>query len=82
MEREKIFNELKKILKDTAPIVDEKITMDADLVNDLNLDSLDMVDMALSVEQIFGFEFTDEQLRNIKTIRDVIAVIESHMYTK
>jgi len=51
-------------------------------VNDLNLDSLDLVDLALSVEQVFGFEFSDEQLQQIKTVKDVVDIIESNFYTK
>jgi len=82
VEREKIFQELKNILKDTVTVEEEEITMESDLVNDLNLDSLDLVDLALSVEQVFGFEFSDEQLQQIKTVKDVVDIIESHLYTK
>jgi len=82
VEREKIFQELKKILKDTVTVEEEEITMESDLVNDLNLDSLDLVDLALSVEQVFGFEFSDEQLQQIKTVKDVVDIIESNLYTK
>jgi len=39
VEREKIFQELKNILKDTVTVEEEEITMESDLVNDLNLDS-------------------------------------------
>lgn len=82
MEREKIFQELKNILKDTVTVEEEEITLESDLVNDLNLDSLDLVDLALSVEQVFGFEFSDEQLQQIKTVKDVVDIIESNLYTK
>lgn len=82
MEREKIFQELKNILKDTVTVEEEEITMESDLVDDLNLDSLDLVDLALSVEQVFGFEFSDEQLQQIKTVKDVVDIIESNLYTK
>jgi len=82
VEREKIFQELKNILKDTVTVEEEEITMESDLVNDLNLDSLDLVDLALSVEQVFGFEFSDEQLQQIKTVKDVLDIIESNLYTK
>lgn len=82
MEREKIFQELKNILKDTVTVEEEEITMESDLVNDLNLDSLGLVDLALSVEQVFGFEFSDEQLQQIKTVKDVVDIIESNLYTK
>jgi len=82
VEREKIFQELKNILKDTVTVEEEEITMESDLVNDLNLDSLDLVDLALSVEQVFGFEFSDEQLQQIKTVKDVVDIIESNFYTK
>jgi len=82
VEREKIFQELKNILKDTVTVEEEEITMESDLVNDLNLDSLDLVDLALSVEQVFGFEFSDEQLQQIKTVKDVVDIIESNLYTK
>jgi len=70
VEREKIFQELKNILKDTVTVEEEEITMESDLVNDLNLDSF------------FGFEFSDEQLQQIKTVKDVVDIIESNLYTK
>jgi acyl carrier protein len=82
VEREKIFQELKNILRDTVAVDEENISMDSDLVADLNLDSLDLVDLALSVEQVFGFEFTDEQLREVKTVKDVVDIIESYLYSK
>jgi len=82
VEREKIFQELKNIIKDTVTVEEEEITMESDLVNDLNLASLDLVDLALSVEQVFGFEFSDEQSQQIKTVKDVVDIIESNLYTK
>lgn len=56
----------------------EKITLDAKLKDDLNLDSLDSVELIMSAEEEFGIEIPDEDVMNFKTVNDIVNYIEEH----
>ena len=67
-----------KILVETMDIEEEKITLDAKLKDDLNLDSLDSVELIMSAEEEFGIEIPDEDVMNFKTVNDIVNYIEEH----
>ena len=73
-----VLNQIKKILVETMDIEEEKITLDAKLKDDLNLDSLDSVELIMSAEEEFGIEIPDEDVMNFKTVNDVVNYIEEH----
>ena len=56
-----------------------KITPEAHLTRDLDLDSLDTVEMTLGIEERFGVEIADEELEDVVTIADVIDVINKKL---
>ena len=70
--------EIKEILKDTMDIDESKITLDAKLKEDLELDSLDSVELIMSAEEEFGIEIPDEDVMNFKTVNDIVNYIEEH----
>ena len=55
-----------------------KITLDAKLKEDLELDSLDSVELIMSAEEEFGIEIPDEDVMNFKTVNDIVNYIEEH----
>jgi acyl carrier protein len=57
----------------------DSITADTDFVEDLNADSLDVVDMLMSLEDEFDVEIPDEEIENIHTVGDLVSFIEEHM---
>jgi acyl carrier protein len=57
----------------------EKIVTGADLVGDLDLDSLDTMEMTLAMEEHFGIEIPDTELEDLATIDDAITLIESKL---
>lgn len=63
-----VLDQIKEILKDTMDIDESKITLDAKLKEDLELDSLDSVELIMSAEEEFGIEIPDEDVMNFKTI--------------
>ena len=73
-----VLDQIKKILVETMDIEEEKITLDAKLKDDLNLDSLDSVELIMSAEEEFGIEIPDEDVMNIKTVNDIVNYIEEH----
>lgn len=73
-----VFDQIKEILKDTMDIDESKITLDAKLKEDLELDSLDSVELIMSAEEEFGIEIPDEDVMNFKTVNDIVNYIEEH----
>ena len=73
-----VLDQIKEILKDTMDIDESKITLDAKLKEDLELDSLDSVELIMSVEEEFGIEIPDEDVMNFKTVNDIVTYIEEH----
>mgnify|MGYP000720340670 FL=1 len=63
-----VLDQIKEILKDTMDIDESKITLDAKLKEDLDLDSLDSVELIMSAEEEFGIEIPDEDVMNFKTL--------------
>jgi len=73
-----VLDQIKEILKDTMDIDESKITLDAKLKEDLELDSLDSVELIMSAEEEFGIEIPDEDVMNFKTVSDIVNYIEEH----
>ncbi|HOB64531.1 MAG: acyl carrier protein [Clostridiales bacterium] len=73
-----IFQKVKKLIAEQLGIPADDITEDSDFINDLNADSLDIVQMLISLESEFGLEFGDDEIKAIKTVGDVVKFIENH----
>ena len=54
-----------------------KITLDSDFISDLNADSLDIVQMLITMESEYGVEFDDDEIKGIKTVGDIVKFVES-----
>ena len=67
-----------KLLAD-IPAVDVVITMESLLVDDLGADSLDAIDIVMSVEDTFKVEVPDEIIEKIETVGDIVNYIEDHI---
>ena len=55
-----------------------KVTADTDLQEDLGADSLDVVDLLMSIEDEFGVEVPDDEIENIKTVGSLVSYIEAN----
>lgn len=55
----------------------EKVTMEAELVRDLDLDSLDTMELTLGMEERFGIEIPDSELEDLVTVSDAVRLIRS-----
>jgi acyl carrier protein len=73
-----ILEELAVILQEVADVNPEDVTPDKSFVEDLDVDSLSMVEVAMAVEEKFNAKIPDEQLSELKTVGDAIAYIEQH----
>lgn len=55
----------------------EEITADKEIVKDLGADSLDVVEMLMSLEEEYGITIPEEDAVNVKTVGDIVALIEN-----
>ena len=76
MAKEEIFDKLKELVEDQLGVEEDEVTMEASMQDDLGADSLDLVDLVMSVEEEFGVKVADEDLENIKTVGDIVNYIE------
>lgn len=72
-----VFEKLRAIISEQLDIEEDKITMDSLIVEDLGADSLDIVDIVMSIEEEFDAEVPDEEIENIKSVGDIVKYIES-----
>ena len=73
-----IFEKITEILSQQFEIDQNIITADSDLADDLGASSLDLVDLAMSIEDEFGIEVPDELIETVKTVGDVVKFIEEN----
>ena len=78
MTEEEIFNKISAMIADNFDIDQDKITKDTDFTNDLDADSIDLVEFILQLEDEFGAEIHDEEAEKIKTVGDAVAYVKAH----
>ena len=72
------FDRLKKIIVEQLGVDEEEVTPTASFVEDLNADSLDLVELIMSLEEEFGMEISDEDAEKIQKVQDAVEYIEEH----
>lgn len=78
MSEQEIFEKLKKIIVEQLGASEESITMEATFVDDLSADSLDIVELIMSLEEEFEIEIPDSEAEKIVTVGDVVKYIQEH----
>ncbi|QGZ70079.1 acyl carrier protein [Pediococcus pentosaceus] len=78
MSKEEIFNKIAEILADRFELKTEQITNTLNFKEDLNADSIDIVEFVLELEDTFGAEITDEAAENLVTVGDAVDYISEH----
>ena len=75
-----VFEKLSQLIAEHFSIDVEDITMDTNFMEDLNADSIDLMDLMMSVEDEFGLEEVEESaMESIKTVGDVVGYISDHI---
>ncbi len=72
------FERLKKLIVEQLGVDEEEVTPTASFVEDLNADSLDLVELIMSLEEEFGMEISDEDAERIQKVSDAVEFIEEH----
>ncbi len=73
-----VFERIRQILCDQLDLEEDKVTMESDIVDDLEADSLDVVDLIMTIEDEFSLEVPDDQIENFRTVGDIVRYIEAN----
>jgi len=79
MAETQVFEEIREIIVDLLGVDPEKVTMDARFKEDLEADSLDLVELIMALEDKFGAEISDEDAQSITTVGEAVKYIEERL---
>ena len=74
-----VFEKVKNIILDQINVPEDKITLDANFVDDLGADSLDAVELIMSSEDEFEISVPEDDAKGMKTVGDIVKYIEAHI---
>ena len=82
MDRNEIFEKVKKAVVEQLDVREEEITEESTFVQDLGADSLEVVEIVMALEEAFNIEIPDDEVDQIKTVGDAVQFIESKLKEK
>ena len=71
------FEKIASLMAEQLGVDKASITPESEIIKDLGADSLDVVEMLLELEKEYGVEITDEQAADIKTVGDIVKLVEN-----
>ncbi|MCQ2460914.1 MAG: acyl carrier protein [Clostridia bacterium] len=74
-----VFEKIRALIAEQLDLNEDDITIDSALIEDLGADSLDVVDLVMSIEDEFEIEVPDEAIENMRTIGDAVKFIEANI---
>lgn len=72
-------NRLRKIIADQLSVDEEDVVPEASFIEDLNADSLDLVELIMTLEEEFDIKISDEDAENIRTVQDASDYLQEHL---
>lgn len=73
-----MFETLKNLLVEELQLDPEEITPEAELANDLGINSIELADLVMLCEDKFGIEIADDDIHKFVTIADVVSYLDAH----
>jgi len=78
MNQDEVFAKVKAIVVEQLGVEEDKVTMNAKFRDDLEADSLDLVELIMAFEEEFGGEISDEEAQNITTVGQAVKYLMEH----
>jgi len=79
MSKQEIFGRVKATMVELFELEPDAILLDAHLIDDLDLDSIDAIDMAARLQQITGRRVPEDALKSIRTVSDVVELVHAQL---
>lgn len=76
MDRQDVYSQIVDYLVTTFDVPRDLITPEADLVNQLNLDSIDAIDLMVRLQEITGRKVAPDDFKSVRTINDVLTLVQ------
>ncbi len=73
-----VFERVREIICDQLDLEEDNVTMESNIMEDFEADSLDIVDLVMTLEDEFGIEVPDEQIEKFSTVGDVVRYIDEN----
>ena len=77
MNRDEILSQIQDLMVELFELERDAVTVDAHLVDDLDLDSIDAIDMVVKLQEMTGRRVEEDALREIRTIKDIVDLVEA-----
>jgi len=74
-----VFEDIQAIIVDVLGVDPDEVTLEANFREDLEADSLDLVELIMAFEDKFGGEISDDEAQQITTVGEAVAYVEKHM---
>ena len=74
-----VFDKIKEIIAEQLGVEEEVITVDTNLMKDLEADSLDAVEIIMAIEDEYDIEIPDEDAEKFQTVTDIVKYVEDNM---
>ena len=75
--QQEILSGLAEIVNEVAGVPTDDVQMDKSFIDDLDIDSLSMVEVVVAAEEKFGVSIPDDEVKNLKTVGDAVSFIEN-----
>ena len=82
MTRDEIFARIRSTLVTSFEIPEERVTLEARLMDDLELDSIDAIDMAVQIQELTNVRVDEEALKKLRTVGDTVDLVASLLASK
>lgn len=73
-----VFEKIREIIAEQLRIEEDDVTLDTNLMKDLEADSIDAVEIIMGIEEEFDFEIDDEEAEQFQTVEDIVKYVEEH----
>ncbi|WP_153563296.1 acyl carrier protein [Acinetobacter baumannii] len=77
LSQEQVLTKLREWMEDLFEIEQETVQLDSNLYSDLDVDSIDAVDLVVKIKELTGKQVKPEDFKNVRTVLDVVTVIQN-----